>query len=56
MSAAAPSAHRRSPEPDSMQPRGERGESNERFGRSAFRQRQIEPLRGRSSYKLPCEP
>ena len=56
MSAAAPSAHRQSPDPDSTQPRGMRGESTEHLGRSAFRQRQIEPLRGRSSYKLPCEP
>lgn len=56
MSAAAPNAHRQSPDPDSTQPRGTRGESTEQFGRAAFRQRQIEPLRGRSSYKLPCGP
>ena len=56
MSAAAPSAHRQTPDPDSMRPRVSRGEFAEQFGRAAFRQRQLEPLRGRSSHKLPCEP
>ena len=56
MSAAAPSAHRQSPDPDSTRTRGKRGESAEQFGRATFRQGQIEPLRGRSSHKLPCEP
>ena len=56
MSAAAPTAHRQSPDPDSTQPRIVRGESTEQFGRAAYRQRQIKPLRGRGSHKLPCEP
>ena len=56
MSAAAPTAHRQSPDPDSMQPRIARGESTEQFGRAAYRQRQIAPLRGRGGHQLPCEP
>lgn len=56
MSAAAPKAHRRSADPDSKQPRELRGEPASQFGRAVFRQRQMAPLRGRSSYKLPCGP
>ena len=56
MSAAAPDAHRQSPDPDSMDPRMARGELTEQFGRAAYRQRQIASLRGRGSHKLPCEP
>ena len=56
MSAAAPKAHRRSADPDSKQPRGSRGEPTDQFGKAVFRQRQMEPLRGRSSYQLPCGP
>ncbi len=56
MSAAAPKAHRKSPDPDSTQPRMLRGESTGQSGRAAYRQRQIEPLRGRGSHQLPCEP
>ncbi len=56
MSAAAPKAHRQSPDPDSTQPRVLRGESTGQSGRAAYRQGQIAPLRGRGSHKLPCEP
>ena len=41
MSAAAPKAHRQSPDPDSTQPREMRGESTEQLGRAAYRQRQL---------------
>jgi hypothetical protein len=56
MSAAAPDAHRQSPDPDSTLPHTAWGESAEKFGRAAYRQRQIAPLRGRGCHELPCEP
>ena len=56
MSAAAPSAHRQSPDPDSTQPRTTRGESGNLLGDVASRAWQLSRLRGRCNHRLPCEP
>ena len=56
MSAAAPSAHRQPPEPDSTRTRILRGESDLKPGDLSHHAMVTRLLRRRRNHQLPCEP